>query len=73
MLSDPRFNANGAGCSHENSISVITRGLEHVICEDCGDVIVRYSSAVSGDVKRSQFARQAGFLHKLLDESAEPT
>ena len=73
MLAEPRVSPNGVACSHENSISVISLGLERVICEDCGDVTVRYSSAISGDVVRSQFARQSGFLHKLLDQNVEPT
>ena len=73
MLPETSVGRHGAACSHENSISVISLGIERVICEDCGEVIVRYSSAVSGDIKRSQFARPAGFLHKLIDESAEPT
>ena len=74
LLVEPLVGPDGAACSHENSISVISRGVERAVCEDCGDSIARYSSAVAGDVKRSQFARPPGFLHKLIelaDETAE--
>ena len=66
---------NGRGkheCSHRNTISVIADGSERVICEACGDMIVRYSKTISGDVTRSQFGREDGFLRRLLaadDES----
>jgi hypothetical protein len=76
LLVEPLVGPNGAACSHENSISVISRGVERVVCEDCGDAILRYSSAVAGDVTRSQFARPPAFLHKLIelaDENAEPS
>lgn len=51
-------------CSHRESISVIANGLERVICEDRGDVTLRYESLIAGDVSRSQFARRADSLSK---------
>jgi hypothetical protein len=29
-------------CSHTNVLSTVTAGLERVVCEDCGQVSVRY-------------------------------
>jgi hypothetical protein len=46
-------------CSHLSTVSVVTGRLERVICEDCGDVTVRYESMISGDVDRLQFSRKA--------------
>jgi hypothetical protein len=46
-------------CSHEVTMSIQTSGLEHVVCERCGEVTVRYLSGLSGTVDRSRFARDA--------------
>ena len=46
-------------CSHQSTVSVVTGGLERVICEYCGDVTVRYESMISGDINRLQFSRKA--------------
>ena len=56
-------------CSHDRTVTVITAGLELVVCEGCGDVTVRYESAISGDAKRSQFARRADSLNSLKTSS----
>lgn len=55
-------------CDHHSTISAIQSGLERVVCEDCGDVTVRYQSTISGKPTRDQFARHADelFLKKLL-------
>ena len=55
-------------CTHDSSISVIESGRELVVCEGCGDVTVRYSSGLSTDVARSQFARKDGFLRLLMSD-----
>lgn len=49
-------------CSHESTVSVISAGLELVVCEDCGHVSKRYESMIRSDVDRSQFTRQADLL-----------
>lgn len=49
-------------CSHESTVSVISAGLERVICEECGNISVRYESMIRHDVDRSQFTRQADLL-----------
>lgn len=51
-------------CTHTRTLSVISEGLERVICEQCGDVTIRYESMISGDVSRSQFARKADAHHR---------
>lgn len=48
-----------AACSHLSTVTVVSAGLERVICEDCGDVNIRYESMISGDVDRSKFSRDA--------------
>lgn len=56
-------------CSHDSTVTVITAGLELVVCEGCGSVTVRYESAISGDARRSQFARKADSLNSLQTSS----
>lgn len=53
----------GPDCSHVSTITVVSGGLERVVCEDCGDVTIRYESMISGDVDRAKFARRADVLH----------
>ena len=48
-----------AACSHQSTVTVVSAGLERVICEDCGDVTIRYESMISGDLDRSKFSRDA--------------
>ena len=62
----PKF----GGCSHDSTVTVVTAGLELVVCEGCGDITVRYESAISGDAKRSQFARKADSLNSGLHTSS---
>ena len=50
---------------------MISDGVERVVCEECGEMTVRHSLAVSGDVSRAQFARKDGFLRMLLDVEVE--
>jgi hypothetical protein len=58
-----------AQCSHAITVSVISNGLERVVCEQCGDINLRYESMISGDVRREAFARhqEEAFLKKLLE------
>jgi hypothetical protein len=72
LVAEITADRNSAACSHENSVSVISEDIERMVCEDCGDVIVRRSSSGSGEVTRSRFARQPEFLLKLLHEEAAP-
>jgi hypothetical protein len=48
-----------AKCRHEQTISVISDGVEREICEDCGNVTIRYESMIEGSVQRSAFSRKA--------------
>ncbi len=47
------------GCAHGSTITVMSAGLERIVCEDCGHMSFRYASALSGDVDREQFARRS--------------
>lgn len=38
-------------------MTVVTDGMERVICEDCGDVTITFESTSSGDLARSKFSR----------------
>lgn len=58
----PRTHPRRRDCAHPVTVSVIADGLERVVCEDCGQVTIRYESMISGDVKRSQFSRRADKL-----------
>ena len=58
----PRTHPTTGDCSHPSTVSVITGGVERVICEDCGDVTLRYESMICGDVTRSQFSRRTDSL-----------
>ena len=53
-------------CSHRSTLTVINGGLERVICEDCGDVTVRYESMISANLDRSKFSRDADNIRMKL-------
>lgn len=61
------------GCTHRSTVSVISGGVERVICEQCGDMTIRYESMISGDVDRKAFARRSegAFLKNLIELSLE--
>lgn len=58
----PRTHPRHRDCIHDETVNVISDGLERVICERCGHVTIRYESMISGDVTRSQFPRRADEL-----------
>lgn len=58
----PVTHPSARDCSHQSTVSVIADGLEEVICEDCGQVTIRYESMIRHDVERSQFTRRADVL-----------
>lgn len=58
-------------CSHESTVSVISAGVEQVICEECGHVSVRYESMIPHDVDRSQFTRQADLLNSRARQAGD--
>ena len=60
----PRTHPRRRECQHRNTVTVISDGLERVVCEDCGSVTIRYESIITGDVHRSQFSRRADRLAK---------
>ena len=61
---------DGVRCTHENTVSVIADGTEKTICEECGYMVVGYSSADVGEVTRARFARRPGFLRQLIEVEA---
>ncbi len=50
-------------CSHQNTVNGVTGGSERVLCDECGDVIVRDESRTSRDIDRSMFPRKADSAH----------
>ncbi len=61
-----------AVCSHQSTVTVITGGLERVICEDCGHVTIRYESMISGDLDRSKFSRDADSADVKVGAHSKP-
>ena len=61
-----------AVCSHQSTVTVITGGLERVICEDCGHVTIRYESMISGDLDRSMFSRDADSADVKVGAHSKP-
>jgi hypothetical protein len=45
-------------------VTVISGGVERVICQTCGQVTVRYESTISRDISRAQFSRKAEMPHE---------
>lgn len=60
-----------AVCSHQSTVTVITGGLERVICEDCGHVTIRYE-LISGDLDRSMFSRDADLVDVKVGAYSKP-
>lgn len=58
----PVTHPNERVCSHGSTLSVISEGLERVVCETCGLVTTRFESFIDGDVQRSKFSRDADRL-----------
>ena len=56
---------NGADCSHQSTVNGVTGGPERVLCEECGEVIVRDESRTSRDIDRSMFPRKADSAHVM--------
>ena len=61
-----------AVCSHQSTVTVITGGLERVICEDCGHVTIRYESMISADLDRSKFSRDADLVDVKVGAHSKP-
>jgi len=56
---------NRADCSHQSTVNGVTGGPERVLCEECGEVIVRDESMTSRDIDRSMFPRKADSAHVM--------
>lgn len=46
-------------CSHSETITISTSGLDRNVCEICGHVSMTLTSDLEGDIDRNVFARQA--------------
>ena len=48
---------------------MISDGVELVVCDQCGDVTIRYESMIRSDLSREDFAghSEEKFLKKLID------
>ncbi len=64
MTDRQRISYRFSHCRHAQTLSVISEGVERVICEECGYTVVRSESMISGDVSRSKFSRRADRLHR---------
>lgn len=62
MLDRLNRNRNRQGCLHAASVTVVSAGVERIICEGCGHVSFRYLAELSGKVDRSRFLREVDRL-----------
>lgn len=49
-------------CTHIETLSTISSGVERVVCESCGNLSIRFHSTLTGPVARERFARPADDL-----------
>ena len=61
-----------AACSHQNTVTVVSAGLERIICEDCSNTTIRYESMISGDLDRSKFSRDADSVEVNVGAHSNP-
>lgn len=54
--------SNADPCSHTESISVYSAGVQRVICESCGHLSIRLVKGLTIPVERSMFARPADII-----------
>ena len=58
-----------SACIHENVVSVTSAGIERKLCEDCGNVSLRYEmAAIAGELDRGDFRRDADRLAALRSD-----
>jgi len=56
-------------CTHENVLSATSVGIERKVCEDCGNVSLRYEmAAIAGELDRGDFRRDADRLAALRSD-----
>lgn len=51
-------------CTHPETVTTVTAGIERIVCETCGHVAVLLQSELEGDLDRSRFARPADDLEE---------
>ncbi len=51
--------ADPESCAHPVTLILTSAGLDRVVCESCGQVKVRFRSALTGIIDRQMFARPA--------------
>lgn len=49
-------------CLHSANVTVVSAGLERVICEGCGHLSFRYLATLTGKIDRSRFVREVDRL-----------
>ena len=49
-------------CLHTANVTVVSTGLERVICEGCGHLSFRYLAELTGKIDRSRFVREVDRL-----------
>lgn len=52
------FNRRRQECLHDEIVTVVSTGLERVICEGCGHLSFRYLAELSSEIDRSRFGRE---------------
>lgn len=49
-------------CLHAANMTVVSAGMERVICEGCGHLSFRYLAELTGKIDRSRFIRHVDRL-----------
>ena len=49
-------------CTHTFNMSVVSAGLERIICGSCGHLSFRYLAELNGTIDRSRFLREVDRL-----------
>lgn len=57
MLGSRYWNREAPQCLHQEIVTVVTAGLERVICDNCGLLSFRYPAELSGGNDRSHYGR----------------
>lgn len=64
-------------CPHRTTVSIVSSGVQRLVCESCGHVSVHFMADLGGEVERTRFARniergQGAHLPELGYEDEEP-
>lgn len=62
MLGARNRNRGTHECLHDEIVTVVSSGLERMICEGCGHLSFRYLAELTGKIDRARFGREVDRL-----------